>query len=395
MKILTSGMGWIDLQPGGLNRYFADYTKALHSFGHSELGLIVAPKGEAPDTELNITNVTDDNGSQKVFQRMKSVRNHFTNAIKTFKPDIFNPHFALYATMITKNMIPPQVPVVTHFHGPWAMESKVEEKKIPRAVRETRYFLKKQVEQLTYRRSDGFIVLSEYFKDILTEHYGVDDRRIHIVPGAVDHIRFQPPANRDQLRQELNVLITHRLLFCARRLVRRMGIDRLILSMPEVIRSHPNVRLVIAGDGPLRNEFNELIEKNGLSSHVKLLGRVTNEELVQWYQAADFSIVPTITLEGFGLVTVESLACGTPVLGTPYGGTKEILNKLSDDLMFSDSTPAAMSTKIIDILNNKGNIPTRSECREHVLQRYTWDRVAASVTDIFQEEIRKRKVARV
>lgn len=63
----------------------------------------------------------------------------------------------------------------------------------------------KQVEQLTYRRSDAFIVLSEYFRDVLTETYGVAERKIHIIPGAVDHNRFRPHPDRNELRLQLGI----------------------------------------------------------------------------------------------------------------------------------------------------------------------------------------------
>lgn len=394
MNILSTGMGWIDIQHGGLNRYFADYTKAMNEHGHTELGFIVAPKGAELPSDRNIQNATNEAEVNHFLPRMKMVQKHTTQAINSFRPDVFNPHFAFYTTMLTRNHIPLHIPIVTHFHGPWAMESRVEDKSNMNVLKETKFWLKKQVEQLSYRRSDSFIVLSEYFRDILTETYGVDERKIHIIPGAVDHNRFCPHPNRKELRLQLGILPNQPVFFCIRRLVRRMGIDRLIHAMADVVRVHPDVRLFIGGDGPMRSEYEELIRQLGLSSHVKLLGRISNEELVQYYQAADISLVPTLTLEGFGLITVESLACGTPVLGTPYGGTKEILHQVSDEVMFKDGTAESISKKIINVLNKESFLPSREACREHVLNRYTWSRVAGSVTEVFAEEIDKRKVFR-
>lgn len=395
MNVLSTGMGWIDIQYGGLNRYFADYSSAMKEHGHSELGFIVAPKGSQINTDLNIRNVTEETEVNHYLPRMRLVQKHTYQAVKFFKPDVFNPHFAFYTTMVTRKAIPPHVPIVTHFHGPWAMETEVQQTATAsNAIKETKFWIKKQVEQLTYRRSDSFIVLSEYFRDILTESYGVDERKIHIIPGAVDQNRFRPHPHRQELRLQLGLSPNQPLLFCIRRLVRRMGIDRLIHAMTDVVRVHPNVQLFIGGDGPMRAEYEELIRRLGLTANVRLLGRITNEELVQYYQAADISIVPTLTLEGFGLITVESLACGTPVLGTPYGGTKEILHRISDDLMFEDGTSKAMSRKIIDVLNGESFLPSREACREHVLNRYTWNRVAEAVTEVFAEEIDKRRVFR-
>ncbi|MCT1400006.1 glycosyltransferase family 4 protein [Paenibacillus sp. p3-SID867] len=395
MNVLSTGMGWIDIQYGGLNRYFADYSSAMKEHGHSELGFIVAPQGSQLSTDLNIKNVTNEVEIKHYLPRMRLIQKHTNQAVRSFQPDVFNPHFAFYTTMVTRRAIPPHVPIVTHFHGPWALETEVQQTKTAtNAIKETKFWIKKQVEQLTYRRSDSFIVLSEYFRDVLTETYGVDERKIHIIPGAVDHNRFRPHPDRNELRLQLGISSYQPLLFCIRRLVRRMGIDRLIHAMVDVVRVFPEVRLFIGGDGPMRAEYEALILRLGLSPNVKLLGRISNEELVEYYQAADISLVPTLTLEGFGLITIESLACGTPVLGTPYGGTKEILHQISDDLMFNDGTAESISNKIIDVLNKDSFLPSREACRDHVLNRYTWSRVAESVTEVFTEEVEKRKVFR-
>src|SRR5206468_3423757 len=164
--------------------------------------------------------------------------------------------------------------------------------------------------------------------------------------GAPDLQRFRPAQDRKKLREELGLKEEQKVIFCARRLVQRMGIDHLIQAMQRISARVPDAVLYIAGGGPLRSQLEQLASGLGLTRCVHFLGRVSNEDLVRWYQAADLSIVPTLTLEGFGLVTVEALACGTPVIGTPYGGTKEILEGLSGHLLFKDNSPEAMAERI-------------------------------------------------
>ncbi|MEK8126937.1 glycosyltransferase family 4 protein [Paenibacillus filicis] len=382
-------MGWIEHTPGGLNRYFADYLRAMREYGHEVKGLMTA-SGEpttAPGYMEDVLRLPAEVGT---WARSRAFRHAFAAETKQKRPDVYNPHFALYASMITRNLVPDGVPIVTHFHGPWAQEGMVEDRS-QKLAQQLRYQLKKNVELLSYRRSDHFIVLSRYFRDILAQDYGMDAQRIHVIPGAVDTERFRPAADRSQVREQLGLRQGQPVLFCARRLVPRMGIDNLIRAMVRVKREAPDAVLYIAGSGPMGRQLEQLAAELGLGGTVHFLGRVSNEDLVRWYQAADLSIVPTLTLEGFGLVTVEAMACGTPVMGTPYGGTKEILEGLSGDLLFADSTSEAMAEKLCSVLAGNTVIPSRDECLAYVQSRYTWDRVASAVTRVFEQAGDKRK----
>lgn len=388
MKILATGMEWFEQTPGGLNQYFADYLKAMLESGHSVEGLL-SGEGARLEAPPYIRDVVSGTANLDTYRRIKSFSAMVKNRVADFQPDIFNPHFALFASLVTRNMLPRHIPIVTHFHGPWAYESKIEDQGSS-VTKYVRFQVKKKIEMATYRRSDCFIVLSSYFEDMLSTGFGIPKERIHVIPGAVDAERFRPAEDREGLRRELGVS-GMKVLFCARRLVRRMGIGNLIRAMVPVVRNVPDTVLHIAGDGPLRAELQNTIEELGLGGSVRLLGRVSDEDLVRWYQAADLSIVPTVALEGFGLVTTEALACGTPVLGTPYGGTKEILERLSYSLLFEDKAPGALAHKIISVLQGVCPVPTRYQCRQFVLQNYTWEKVSRSITHVFEQAIESRK----
>ncbi|RXZ81483.1 glycosyltransferase family 1 protein [Paenibacillaceae bacterium] len=389
MKILASGMGWIDHTPGGLNRYFADYLKAMHELGHHVKGLMTAG-GEGTTVPSYVHEVLDRQGKRGVAARSRAFQQSVRADLREGRPDIFNPHFALYAALVTRNLLPREVPIVTHFHGPWALEGQADVGS-PTAVQQLKCRMKREVERLAYRRADHFIVLSSYFKQVLSSHYGISSDKIHIIPGAANEQVFRPAADREAVRASLGLKRTEKVLFCSRRLVRRMGLDRLITAMSQIRNEVPDVALYIAGDGVMREELEQLIRKRQLQDSVSLLGRLPGEELVAWFQAADYCIMPSVTLEGFGLVTVEALACGTPVLGTPYGGTQEILGRLSEELLFQDSAPEAIALKVVDVLNGACRVPSRAECREFVLENYTWQRAAQSVTALFHHAIEERK----
>ena len=119
-----------------------------------------------------------------------------------------------------------------------------------------------------------------------------------------------------------------------------MGLHNLIEAMGEVVKSQPEVLLLIAGKGTLRNELDQDIGSKNLSQNIRMMGAVTDQILPLLYRAADFSIVPSTDYEGFGLTLIESLASGTPVLGTPVGAIPEILLPFSKSLLLEGVSSA-------------------------------------------------------
>ena len=139
------------------------------------------------------------------------------------------------------------------------------------------------------------------------------------------------------------------------------------------------VHLCIGGVGPERVKLQNLIRELALVESVTMTGFIPTELLPSYYGASDFFILPTRRLEGFGLVTPESMACGTPVLGTPVGGTVEILSNFDSQLLFSDTSPEAMATGIRMAIEKYFNdseryLELRKRCRAHAEMNFSWDR---------------------
>jgi 2-polyprenyl-3-methyl-5-hydroxy-6-metoxy-1,4-benzoquinol methylase len=139
----------------------------------------------------------------------------------------------------------------------------------------------------------------------------------------------------------------------------------------------PEVQLLIGGAGSLGASLQALVTARGLDRHVRFLGFVPDAELPRHYQAADAFVLPTRELEGFGLVTVEALACDTPVLGTRVGATPELLEPLDPALLFGETTAPAMATELAAFLERQRRDPAgaarlRAACRTHAETRYAW-----------------------
>lgn len=380
---LFAGMEWFPAcRDGGLDRYFFE---ALRAFSAEGLGgtALVSAATPGPVGRIAIRGMASKGAS--LWQRWTGAR---AEAGRAFQSGVgfVNAHFALYA-FPWLDLIPPGVPLIVHFHGPWAEEMRVEARTLKkRLAAQIAYWIERRV----YRRADRCITLSIAFRDLLHSRYGVPLERIRVVPGASDLTPYLQAPDRVAARSQLGWPEDRRILLSVRRLARRMGLDLLIDGILEVRKEFPDVLLLIGGKGPERERLQAQIDLLGLNEQVRLLGFVPEADLPAAYSAADLSVVPTTALEGFGLITVESLASGTAVLGTSVGATPEILEPLNPDLLFSEPTPGAMADKIKSVFRGSVRVPDRAECRAYS-ERFGWPSVAPRLIAVFEEAIAEKK----
>jgi glycosyltransferase involved in cell wall biosynthesis len=234
------------------------------------------------------------------------------------------------------------------------------------------------------RRAQLVHVLSDFSAAQARARYGVPGRRLVKIPGGADIERFHPAADRAAARAALGLGPRTPLLFTVRNLEARMGLDRLLEAMARVRYFHPHAHLVVAGTGSRADELRQQAAALGIDGIVDFVGFVDDARLVAYYQAADAFVLPTRELEGFGLVTVEALACGTPVLGTPVGATPELLGPLEPALLFRDASAAAIADGLDRFLRDVAADPARhgalrEACRRYVETRFGWDRAVTAL----------------
>jgi len=231
------------------------------------------------------------------------------------------------------------------------------------------------MERRTLNESDRIAVLSRFTQERLWNAYKVPPGKIVIIPGGVDLQRFSPTGDKVGIRRHLNIPEEKTILFTVRDLEPRMGLENLLFAVKEVIKAVPDAYLLLGGKGPLKNNLVSLAHELGVENHIRFVGFIPEEELPDYYRVADIFILPTIELEGFGLITLEALASGLPVLGTPIGGTVEILGKLDSRYLFKDTKPESMASLIIETCQQFKNNPrlwqdVSSQCRAFVEMNY-------------------------
>ncbi|RCJ33570.1 group 1 glycosyl transferase [Nostoc minutum NIES-26] len=372
-SILALGVGWFPKTPGGLERYTYELTHNLAVQDHVELCGVGLPEAGL-NLPIKLTNLASPDSA--IWQRLWSIRKNFQKT-RVGKPDAINLHFALYSFPIL-DILPKGVPITYNFHGPWASESKQE-----MVNNQLSIFLKRQlIEKTTYNSCDRFIVLSKAFGKILHQEYQIPWSKIHIIPGGVNINWFQPNLSSQAACQQLGWPNNRRILFTSRRLVHRVGVDKLLQALAIIKPKIPDIWLAIAGRGHMQIALEQQARELDLENNVKFLGFLPDEHLPLAYQAAELTIMPSQSFEGFGLAIVESLACGTPVLCTPIGGMPEILLPFSPELITASTKVSAIAEKLEQVLLGNLPIPSREACRQYAVTNFNWDKIAQQVRHV-------------
>ena len=370
-------MNELGASAGGADRYLAGLTAGILQNGADvAVGIFSVVQPKAPHVH------TLGPADQSIVKRWARI-SAFIDGRLDAAPKIIASHFPLYGYPVRR--FQSRAPHIVHFHGPWALESQNE------GQGRISVWLKRRVELRVYRRAACCIVLSKAFADILANDYGVSHDRIRIIPGGVDTAQFVPTLGRQEARTKLGWPLTGPIVFCVRRLARRMGLDVLLEAFVEVRKRHPTARLMIGGKGAIAEELAEWGSALGLGDAVTWLGFVREVDLPLCYEAADLSVIPSQALEGFGLVAVESLACGTPVLVTPVGGMPEVVTGLDPRLVLSGTTSGAIAEGLIAALSEPEKLPGAAACRRYAEEHFDWTRIAQRVLAVYREALQENR----
>lgn len=396
---------------GGSKRYIYEISKRLVTKGHNVHVIVKKAKKSLPSEEtINGIHIHRYNIiSRGIFLSHISYilgdLRLFNKLTKKVQFDFINFHHPLSAFGVNLSRKSKGIPKVYTNHSPW-----IEEVKTGFISEESSYsFWKKYLKSLLYAfmmwesklieryslyKSNKIIVLSEYNKDLIRDIHNIPSSKVKIIPGGVDTTKFKPTKDKSTVKEKLGLPSNRFLIFAVGRLIPRKGFDILTEAIPKVISKNKNVYFVIGGEGQLEKYLNTMIKKLNLETYVNLKGFIDDELIPLYYQAADLFVVPSRVLEPFGLITIEALSSGTPVLGTPIGGTKEILSKLDKNLLFNGTDPDSISDLIIDFVNSKS--PTqidelRKRCRAYVIKNYSWDIVISNLERIYMDAINLKR----
>lgn len=231
-------------------------------------------------------------------------------------------------------------------------------------------------EIIGYRRSNNIICVSNSTKKVLANIYKIDPSKISVIPNGIDRNKF---FNKKYYKVNNSI-------FFVGRLDKRKGIDFLIKTLPKIKSKIINIKLYIAGSGKYYPKLKNFVQNNDLNENVIFLGKISDNELLNWYNKVQIVIIPSV-FEGFGITAVEAMACGAPIIATNTDGLSDLIKNNSNGLLVNYNDIDDLSNKIILLLDNENIRRNFSEKGIEMSKLYQWDRIANDTLKLYEKTI--------
>jgi len=204
--------------------------------------------------------------------------------------------------------------------------------------------------------ANAIVAASEFAGRQLTETFRMPASRVVVLPNGVDLHRFRPMQADAALRGRLGIGEDRQVILAPTRLVPRKGVDRLIAALPAIRARHPEVLLLVVGDGPQRAALDDQATEVGGAEALRFAGAVPAVDMPAYYALSSLVVLPNRAepgeIDGMPLVFLEAGACGKPVIGGRAGGTPEAVEHGRNGLLVDGDDPVAIAAAVLRILDD-------------------------------------------
>ncbi len=366
--------------PGGVQVHIRQLSRQLRERGHDVL--VLAP-GDQPGFREDARIVgrpyaVSVNGSVARLCFSPRSSQVVAKALETFVPDVIHVHDPLTPSTSMLGVLHKTAPVVATFHSYFArdhMEGRV-------------YTALAPLLRPVWRRVDRRLAVSAAARDSVCARMGA--AAVEIVPNGADVDVFAGAAPM--------ALPPGRKLLFVGRLEPRKGFPVAVRAFARLAPDFPDLRLVVVGDGEQRNAIDEL--PPALRARVDMLGKVTYEALPTCHQAADIFISPATGSESFGIVLVEAMAAGLPLVASDIVGYREVARHEREGLLVAPSDPEALAAGVRRLLERPALAKSLGEAGAHRARSFRWDRIVDRLDRIYdalrvrEPGLARRQVAR-
>jgi glycosyltransferase involved in cell wall biosynthesis len=204
-------------------------------------------------------------------------------------------------------------------------------------------------------------------------------REVQVLYTAVDQQRFSPQGSLEALRTALGLPIDKFIVLTVRRLVFKNSVDTFVATA-NLLKDDPRVYFVIVGDGPDRRHIERYIQENNLSNCL-LTGFVRDAALPDYYRAANLFVLPSRSGEGLGMVLLEAMASGVPVIATRAGGQVELVQEGRNGFLVDPRAPDQIADVVRTHIDKNGALESiRQQNLDLVKRQFLWDHHMSTLT---------------
>lgn len=243
------------------------------------------------------------------------------------------------------------------------------------------------IEPLCIRRADRIVAVSQYTKQDIMNVFGIPHSRIEVIYHGVRLEDYMfPEEAKVKIRSALGINSQPMILFVGR-LSPRKGVDILLRALPQLL-GKMEVKLVLAGSGNQR-DYQQLAQSLGISDKTVFLGHVSDNTLRLLYSSCDLFVLPS-RLEGLGIVILEAMASGKPVVATNVGGIPELVKSGQNGILVEAGEEGKLASAIVKVLSDNSLPKTiggnnMKKAQEH----YSWEAAARKAERLYNDLIKK------
>lgn len=227
------------------------------------------------------------------------------------------------------------------------------------------------IERKIFCNASALLTVSEYFKQLIINIYGIPPSKICVIPNAINPARFQVSGNHN-LCEELGLYGKY-VIGVVGAFVPWHGIDFLVTSVQNILKERKDTKILLVGDGPVRSQIDTLVKGLKLQDHVKFTGFVPSSDVPKYISCMDICIMPDSNEHGSPIKIFEYMAMGKPVIAPRYGPIEEIIQDDKTGILFTPRDKTGLCNAIQRLLNNselKNKIETSA--RDYVFSYHTW-----------------------
>ena len=372
---------------GGIARVVHDLSHRLIKDGH-EVTVVTYKEGNTPDFEddkgvkvYRIGNymINPNNFIDWIMQMNFNLVAKANEIIaKEGNFDVIHAHdwLVAYAAKTLKNSY--GTPIVATIHATEAGRNSGIHDETQRYINDTEWML-------TYEASE-VIVNSNYMKNELQRLFGLPFEKINVVPNGVN-LNLYSGIERDYEFRRQYAADNEKIILFVGRLVYEKGIQHLIAAMPKILEKYHDSKLVIAGKGGMIDELKAQVNAMGISNKVYFTGYLNSKQVVKMYKCADVAVFPS-TYEPFGIVALEGMLSGTPVVVSDVGGLNEIVQHGENGMKSYAGNPNSLADSIISLLYDPALcMKVAKNAKAKVKAEYNWQKIAQDTHFAYQKAI--------